>query len=274
MSNIEQLPNYLCPLCQSALIATTSGFKCQHNHQFDRAKEGYVNLLPVQFKHSKDPGDNKAMVKARRDFLAQGYYDELRRFITKQYMNVAQSGDTLLDAGCGEGFYSHQLKSPINTVYGVDIAKEAVKLAAKKYKQCHFSVASVFQLPFDNNYFNWVTSIYAPLDSQEIHRVMANKGYLLRVLPGKDHLSQLKSEIYRTPSQHDVERELLPNLTLVEQLDLNYEMTLKTGPDIVNLLSMTPFAYKLTPDISAKLTLMTQFTCTADFHVRLYQKAN
>ncbi|MCI2284110.1 hypothetical protein L3081_12860 [Colwellia sp. MSW7] len=74
---MSELENYLCPLCQQALILNDNTYRCINNHSFDRAKQGYVNLLPVQFKHSKAPGDNKDMVNARRAFLDKGFYQPL-----------------------------------------------------------------------------------------------------------------------------------------------------------------------------------------------------
>jgi len=149
-------PHYLCPLCQQALSLVDKVFRCENNHSFDQAKEGYVNLLPVQYKHSKDPGDNKAMVNARRAFLTKGFYQPLVDRITAIQYQYGEQKDNVFDAGCGEGFYTHQHKTADNAVYGIDIAKNAVRIAAKKYKDCFFSVGTLSQLPFSAEFFNWV----------------------------------------------------------------------------------------------------------------------
>ena len=76
-TSTKEIAQYRCPLCQQALLLNEKSYRCENNHSFDQAKQGYVNLLPVQFKHSKEPGDNKAMVQARRAFLDKGYYQPL-----------------------------------------------------------------------------------------------------------------------------------------------------------------------------------------------------
>ncbi len=58
----------ICPLCHSSLNLTERSWCCENRHQFDQAKEGYVNLLPVQHKGSREPGDSAEMMQARRDF--------------------------------------------------------------------------------------------------------------------------------------------------------------------------------------------------------------
>lgn len=268
------MPNYICPLCHSPLILNERTFKCASNHSFDLSKENYVNLLPVQFKHSKNPGDNKAMVNARRNFLEQGYYQPLVDLLVGWYKEHSNQQGNFLDAGCGEGFYTHQHKLIDNTVYGVDIAKEAIKKAGKKYKSCFFSVETLSKLAFENNFFNWVLSIYAPILEEEFTRVLQPNGYLLTVTPASNHLLELKEKIYQTALPHDEERQPVQHLSLVKETHLNYTMTLKTGDDCLNLLSMTPFAFKASEETKQWLANQKNFVCQADFQIRLYQKGD
>ncbi|MBW6453984.1 MAG: hypothetical protein K0A92_09425, partial [Methyloprofundus sp.] len=103
---------YICPICQTPLvnILPAQSYECVNNHRFDIAKEGYINLLPAQHKKSKEPGDSKEMMRARRNFLEAGFYQPLAQAISSiidQYL-----ADTpklhILDMGCGEGYYSRQ----------------------------------------------------------------------------------------------------------------------------------------------------------------------
>ena len=266
------MTQYRCPLCKTPLTFSAKVYRCAENHSFDLAKEGYVNLLPVQFKHSKEPGDNKAMVNARRAFLEKGYYAPLVKKIIDLYQIYGLKTGALFDAGCGEGYYTHQHKTNDNTVYGIDIAKEAVKKAAKKYKSCHFSVGTLSQLPFKDGLLDWVVSIYAPILENEFIRVMNKQAYLLTVTPASLHLSELKAKIYHEAKEHDTQRDPIKHLTLVHQENLSYQMHLVSGEDILNLLSMTPFAFKASEDVKLALSTMANFTCKADFQIRLYQK--
>ncbi|SEL26096.1 23S rRNA (guanine745-N1)-methyltransferase [Colwellia chukchiensis] len=268
--------HYTCPLCHLALVGDERVYRCANNHSFDRAKENYVNLLPVQFKQSKSPGDNKAMVNARREFLQQGYYqplaDRLVALYEKFCVSNADHANIVLDAGCGEGFYSHQHQYDDTTVYGVDIAKDAIKKAGKKYPQCHFSVATLSKLPFADNLFSWIVSVYAPILEQEFTRVLSDDGYLITVTPAKQHLLALKQHIYLEAKEHDEEKLAIEKLRLVHQENLNYEMVMKTAQDTLNLLAMTPFAFKASEQVKTTLAALKTFRCQADFLIRLYQK--
>jgi 23S rRNA (guanine745-N1)-methyltransferase len=209
-------------------------YHCDNNHCFDLAKEGYVNLLPVQHKHSKSPGDNKEMVDARRAFLDKGYYQPLIDEITKLYQEFGNDKATILDAGCGEGFYTHQHKNQTNNVYGVDIAKDAIKIAAKRYKACSFSVGTLSNLPFEDKFFSWIFSVYAPILEEEFSRVLNNKGYLLTVTPAENHLFELKSLIYREAKEHNTAKTPVTKMTLIKEQRLHYQMDFNNGEDVTN----------------------------------------
>jgi len=263
---------YRCPICSLFLELQSKTYRCENNHCFDEAKEGYVNLLPVQHKHSKFPGDNADMVNARRAFLDKGFYQPLIDKLLALYAQYANAELPIFDAGCGEGFYTHQYKSNANQVYGIDISKSAVKIAAKRYQDCSFSVGTLSQLPFDDNNIGWINSIYAPILENEFTRVLQNKGYLITVTPAENHLMELKSLIYIDAKEHDTSKDPIDNLTLVSEETLNYKMDFTESADIINLLSMTPFAFKASPDVIEQLKAKSEFVCQADFLIRLYQK--
>ncbi len=127
---------WMCPHCAQSLEVVESGLVCVSGHRFDRAKEGYVNLLPVQHKRSKNPGDSLEMVQGRRAIHTAHVY----RALADELVDVVASCpevNTLLDVGCGEGYYDGMLSErlPGLSVYGVDIAKSAVRLAARGLSQ-------------------------------------------------------------------------------------------------------------------------------------------
>ena len=226
----------------------------------------------MQFKHSKEPGDNKAMVQARRAFLDKGFYQPLVDKMLALYTEYAELSDNIFDAGCGEGFYTHQHKSKDNNVYGVDIAKETIKIAAKRYQDCSFSVATLSDLPFIDEHFGWLYSVYAPILEKEFTRILKKGGYLLTVTPAENHLIELKSMIYRQANQHDISKSPIEKLTLVKEQRLNYPMHFANSDDVLNLLAMTPFAFKTTNELVEQLKAQNKFTCQADFSLRLYKK--
>src|SRR5690554_1311272 len=187
--------HFICPLCRQPLATTTQGVACSNRHNFDRAKEGYLNLLPVQQKNSREPGDAKAQLRARRDFLTAGYFAPLTDQLCRL---IPQDTQTLLDIGCGEGYFTHALQQHLSTsadVYGIDIAREGVKLAAKKY-QGSYAVASSFALPLADQSMQVITRIYAPDCDAELQRVLAPQGRVIIVAPAARHLLGLRQLIY------------------------------------------------------------------------------
>ncbi|MGX9418918.1 23S rRNA (guanine(745)-N(1))-methyltransferase [Vibrio sp. WJH972] len=266
---------YQCPLCENTLIQNSGSYTCEHNHQFDIAKEGYVNLMPVQHKRSKDPGDNKEMMTARRQFLATGHYHPLRDAIG----NLLQKNQvsSLLDIGCGEGYYTDYFRGQLTaanhkaSVYGLDISKIAIRYAAKSYPDSHFCVASSQRLPFTDNGLDAVVRIYAPCNDDELMRVVKDKGIVITVTPAGRHLYQLKSLIYQDVRLHDETPENIPNFSLINEQALHYTMSL-SGENASHLLQMTPFAWKASESVKFNLAQQSVFECDAHFMIRIYQK--
>ncbi|WP_423839691.1 23S rRNA (guanine(745)-N(1))-methyltransferase [Vibrio mytili] len=271
--------NYQCPLCNQPLELTEKTFKCENNHQFDLAKEGYVNLMPAHHKRSKDPGDNKEMMQARRRFLEGNYYNPMRQAVALLCAKYTQGTEhRLLDIGCGEGYYTDQIQKTIQEqtdtaeVYGLDISKVAIRYAAKRYTQCHFSVASSHRLPFANESLDAVVRIYAPCKAQELQRVVKENGVVLTVTPASRHLYQLRERIYQDVRLHSEEPEDLGGYELEHQQHLHYVMDLQDGAAF-DLLQMTPFAWKATDALREELKSATLFQCEADFMLRVYRKS-
>ncbi|MBW3696445.1 23S rRNA (guanine(745)-N(1))-methyltransferase [Vibrio sp. T187] len=268
---------YQCPLCHQPLSLTERTFKCDKNHQFDLAKEGYVNLMPAHHKRSKDPGDNKEMMQARRRFLEQNHYNPMRQAVASLCTShLPEQSATLLDIGCGEGYYTHEVASQATastTVFGLDISKIAIKYAAKRYSNCDFSVASSHRLPFADSSLDAVLRIYAPCKAEELQRAVKNDGVVITVTPAGRHLYQLRDRIYDGVRLHDETPEEIEGFSLEHQEKLNYTMEL-TGGDAYDLLQMTPFAWKATAEFKQELQAAELFQCEADFMLRVYRKNN
>jgi len=137
----------ICPLCRGELHAVENGVACPANHRFDRARQGYLNLLPVQHKNSRDPGDNQAMVEARRRFLDGGHYAPLARRLSE--LAAERAPRRWLDIGCGEGYYTAQIGQALPDArgYALDISREAIKRACKRAPRLEWLVASMARVP-------------------------------------------------------------------------------------------------------------------------------
>ncbi|SQI41012.1 Ribosomal RNA large subunit methyltransferase A [Leminorella richardii] len=271
--------HYQCPLCRLPLRLNGRVWLCENRHQFDCAKEGYVNLMPVQHKKSKLPGDNAMMMQARRRFLDSGHYQPLREAAMRQLDEALpkEGSISLLDIGCGEGYYTHFIAEALSahremSVYGLDISKEAIRAAAKRYRGIHFSVASSYRLPFTDGDIDGVLRIYAPCNDEELQRTVKEQGIIVTAVPAPRHLFQLKEVIYREAKPHDDVQEEINGFDFVSQQRIHYFMTL-TGVDAADLLLMTPFAWRASEALIADLKSKVVFECEADFYIRLYRKA-
>ncbi|QHS13210.1 23S rRNA (guanine(745)-N(1))-methyltransferase [Shewanella sp. Arc9-LZ] len=271
--------SYICPICSAPLVQQQNSWQCELRHQFDCAKEGYVNLLPVQKKKTKDPGDNKEMMIARREFLNQGFYQPLSDKVNQLALEFAGGDATkVLDIGCGEGYYSHRLFETLQSVvkphcefYGLDISKSAIRYAAKRYSGLHFCVASAFEMPFADDSFDLAIRIYAPSKVEELQRVIKPTGILITVSPGPMHHYALKKKIYSEPKQHPQEPMVLDGFTYLAHQALAYSLTLTRAEDIDHFLNMTPYAWKLSD--SQKSQIIEQgLECEIDFKIEIHQR--
>ncbi len=272
------MARYQCPLCKALLTIDddTKGYTCPQRHHFDRAKEGYLNLLPVQHKHSKAPGDNKEMLQARQVFLTAGYYDRLGMAMVdmlKQHCTEQEQFE-MLDLGCGEGFYSRYLAAHLQkstpAIYGVDIAKFAIAQAAKLLPIGHFAVASYLLLPYPENSFELIIRIFAPSNPEEITRVLKPNGWLLTVTPGPRHLWQLKALIYPEVREHPIVTEIDSHFKLIQRTNCAYSITPKREHRLA-LLQMTPFAWRANAETHQKLENAENLEIETDFIMTLTQ---
>ncbi len=274
--------SWTCPACNNALVFANKSWACKQRHQFDMAKEGYVNLLLAQHKNSKQPGDNKQMVNGRRAFLEQGYYtplaNRLAGLFSEYLQNRATEGDKqFFDAGCGEGFYLKHISQLTNQqdadihYSGIDISKFAVQKAAKKYADFEFAVASTFNIPLPSEQQDVVLQIFAPSSDAEVLRVLKPQGIWITVNPAANHLAELKQLLYDHPNEHKTSLATPSGFELLSQEKLGFTFTLTEPQQRENLLMMTPFYWTATEDKKQRLLLALQ-NVTADFDICVFIK--
>ncbi len=268
---------YLCPLCHQPLIRQQASWHCDGRHQFDCAREGYVNLLPVQHKRSREPGDSAEMMQARRRFLNAGHYQRLQQRVVELLAeHVPQDPVRLLDIGCGEGYYTNAVADKLSSrqhaeIYGLDVSKVAIRYAAKRYPSIQFCVASSHRLPFADNSLDGALRIYAPCKAEELSRVVKKGGCLLTVTPGPRHLLQFKALIYPQVKLHPLNDEQLTGFQPVHEESVSYGMRLN-GEEACTLLQMTPFAWRAQETVWKQLAEENAFASETDFIIRLWQR--
>jgi len=183
------VPILACPHCRLALELTTTGASCGGGHHFDRAREGYLNLLVGgRLTSGSSPGDTPDSLAARRRFLSQGFYEPIATALAE---TVGSPAGALLDVGCGEGYYLAHLRA--GERYGLDIAKAGVRMAARLLPDCQFVVGSAYRLPVLDASVEVVVSVFAPHPFDEFARVLQPGGRWVTVTPGPDHLLELRT---------------------------------------------------------------------------------
>ena len=258
----------ICPVCGKALQFIDRTAKCDQGHSFDIAKEGYVNLLRGS-KSGDKIGDDKFSARSRRDFLNQGYYAPLKDALCKRF---ADQKGSLLDICCGEGYYTSALASNENLdVYGFDIAREMIRLAAKRGMGAYF-VANMAAIPVSDASFDHAIHLFAPFLEKEFHRILKPGGSLYTVIPGENHLFGLKQAIYDKPYRND---EKLPETNLLQLADVQKiasEITLKTPEDIESVFRMTPYYFHTSLADREKLKAYETLQTPIEFVIAHYVK--
>ncbi len=260
-----------CPICAQPLLWEGKSCRCEGGHSFDAARQGYVNLLPVQHKRSLHPGDTREQVLSRRSFLETGAYLPIVEAVC-----AAAEGHAgpVLDVGCGEGYYAVQVAQALHAeLVGLDISKEAVRCASAKYKQARWICGTAAHLPVADRAVGVLMSLFALTLPEEFRRVLRKDGIFIQVLAAQDHLMGLKSIIY--PELLLKEKDSVPKLPgfeLVSSTPVKFEFTAR-GEQIANLLSMTPHFWRISREGAGRLAQTQTLTDTASCVVNVYRFA-
>lgn len=263
--------NYCCPICLESLSLSNHSLICKNRHCFDLAKSGYVNLLS-QKNSSRSHGDNTLMVKARIDFLERGFYHVLIEALIDLLKPLAI--DVLLDCGCGEGYYTRQIKAALKDteVFGFDLSKDAIRYAASHDHASHYAIGSIFSLPVSDHCCEAVTSLFAPVALQEFYRVLKPGGYALIVTPGKRHLFDLKNQLYEHVYLNEEKLIQDERFQPVKTILVQDKIQLKNQDELQSLLKMTPYYYRTRPQDKEKLARLSSLECEIEFLIQLIQK--
>ncbi|MBP5236953.1 MAG: methyltransferase domain-containing protein [Clostridia bacterium] len=265
----------ICPKCGSALSENGSSLVCRSGHCYDIASSGYVNFAESMLSGS---GDSKEMIRARHSFLAAGYYLQAAEAICSAVS--ALEPRTLVDAGCGEGYYTMLMSESLATyetdVIGFDLSKEAVKTASKcsartAGQKARFFVASIFDLPVATGSVDVVTNIFAPCAGNEFHRITGDGGRLVVAVAGPRHLFGLKSVLYSEPYENEVRRDVIPGFRLENVSSVDYRITV-SKEHIASLFMMTPYYFRTSAPDSEKLSVLESLETEVCFDILTYQR--
>ncbi|MDX1466980.1 MAG: methyltransferase domain-containing protein [Halomonas sp.] len=282
-----------CPLDGEALTRRDGAWRCSAGHSFDIARQGYVHLLPVQQKRSRDPGDSKAMVAARQRFLEAGHYRPVADAVARAVLaGTGPEPLSCLDAGCGEGYYLRELARtcdekrdevgaekgeapPSLSLLGLDISKWAVLAAARQGKQAgvpaSWVVGSNAHLPVQTGTLDRLLCLFGFPVAAEFARVMRPGGVLLTAEAGSDHLRELREIIYpRLKPERAAESAAPAGFARLDTETLRYPLALEGAAPIADLLAMTPHLYRASVEGRERAAALDALTVTVEVRLTRY----
>lgn len=276
----------ICPVCDGALRQVGQTLQCPQAHSFDIAREGYVNLM-IGHRRPKISGDTKDMLRARRAFLEQGYYQSLSDSLNQRagafLADAGYSEPAIVDVGCGEAYYLDRLKQHLDALradvcsFGIDSSKSAAQMAAGRYGDLRLVVANVNRkLPFATRSIMLMTNIFAPRNVDEFDRVLAQECMLLIVIPTPNHLAAIREEFgllgIEPDKKQNIVRQFAPAFRLLDEQILEYDLHLNADA-LRALVQMTPSNWHL--DAATRKRLATYkglYETTAGFHILVFSR--
>ncbi|EFX58013.1 putative RNA methyltransferase [Streptococcus sp. M334] len=238
---------FACPICQENLTLVESSLKCNNRHSFDLAKFGYVNLAP-QIKQSANY--DKENFQNRQQILESGFYQAILEDIS-DLLATNPSAKTVLDIGCGEGFYSRKLQEshPDKTFYAFDISKDSVQIAAKSEPNwaVNWFVGDLARLPIKDASMDILLDIFSPANYGEFKRVLKENGLLIKVIPTENHLKEIRQKVEKQLtnkdySNQDIKDHFQNNFTILSSKTASLTKPI-TAEQLQALLSMTPLLF-------------------------------
>lgn len=250
----------ICPVCREKLFGQDNCLKCVNNHSFDFAKEGYVNLL-LGSKSGDKKGDSKDSARARHELLNKGYYSCLKNYLSSKLKG------TVLDICCGEGYYDDYQ----GELYGFDISKEMIRLAAKRKSGGRYFVANMSAIPVADESIDTAMHLFAPFNEKEFFRVLKPGATLYSVVGGENHLWQMKELIYERPYKNDEAPPKTELLTMNSKTKISDTVRISRH-DLKTLFSMTPYFYRTSESDKAKLDTVDFLDLIVEFVIFEYKK--
>ena len=240
---------FACPICQENLTLLETSFKCCNRHSFDLAKFGYVNLEP-QIKQSANY--DKENFQNRQQILEAGFYQAILETVSDLLSN-SKNAKTILDIGCGEGFYSRKLQESHSdkTFYAFDISKDSVQIAAKSEPNwaVNWFVGDLARLPITDASMDILLDIFSPANYGEFRRVLSKDGILIKVIPTENHLKEIRQRVQdqltkKDYSNQDIKNHFQEHFTILSSQTASLTKTI-TADQLQALLSMTPLLFHI-----------------------------
>ena len=274
----------VCPLDETPLTQVKNSLSCASGHSFDIASSGYVNVLGVQHKRSKDPGDSKEMIAARRDFLNQGFYQPIAAGLaTSCDQHGITESSKVVDAGCGDGYYLAYLLDHLQkdsteraeNFTGVDISKWAIAAAAKRSSLVRWIVGSNKQPIFSDKSQDLIISMFGFNQWANFSRMLKDDGLIILIEPEAHHIIELRELLYNSvniKSPPALTKIADVGLEVIDEQVISFSVKLNEQQNIHRLLTMTPHFYRAPREGKERATAIDQIELTAEISLKVIRK--
>ena len=261
---------FACPICQKNLTLIETSLKCSNRHSFDLAKFGYVNLAP-QIKQSTNY--DKENFQNRQQILEAGFYQAILNALSTMLSSL-ETSQTVLDIGCGEGFYSRKLQESHSdkTFYAFDISKDSVQIAAKSEANwaVNWFVGDLARLPIKDASMDILLDIFSPANYGEFRRVLSQNGILIKVIPTENHLKEIRQMVReqltkKDYSNQDIKEHFQEHFSIQSRQTASLTKSI-TAEQRQALLSMTPLLFHV-DQTKIDWTQLTEITIEAEILV-------
>ena len=264
---------FKCPICkQNMAFPSTASLVCENRHCFDLSKYGYINFLQKQPKSAY----SKELFESRRRVFEGGFYNELVDVIDSMICTYAGSDSVIniLDAGCGEGFFTSKLVDTSNgtmrNMFAIDIEKEAIVMAARFANNVKCFVGDLSNIPLKDDTIDIVLNIFSPANYDEFFRVLRGDGIVIKVVPSKDYLVELRESAKGQITDGEYSNELVLNLFgeklgVVDMKKVTYTLPLSKA-QAADFVTMTPLMMNVNK-AKIDLTKISEITIDVDILV-------
>jgi len=251
------MPVLRCPRCQSAFALNGTSLICENRHCYDLSKRGYVNLAP-----SHDQAAEKydaELFDSRRLVFEHGFYQPIAEAIAHW---LPDAPITVLDAGCGEGYYARLLAEqfPRAQLIGLDISRDAITAAAREPGRANWLVADLKRLPVADHSADLLLDVLTPADYAEFRRVIKPDGLMIKVVPGSDYLCEVRKAVapwLRSGDTYDNTRvidHLREHADILEECEVRLTRPLSSDESHA-FLRMTPMTFSVPAEVLDTLEL-------------------
>lgn len=281
---VQQYENlFHCPICQERMhVVELRSLVCTQNHTFDFAKQGYLNFLtkPPKTKYDRELFEARHILMDSGQFFAP-VLGKIAEIISENCTQL-QEELIILDAGCGEGTHLYTLcqeylpKEKKVVGAGIDIAKEGILVAAKYFDHFIWCVADLANSPFRDQTFHVILNILSPANYEEFHRLLKQKGLLVKVVPTGDYLKEIRQILFTAPEKQTYSNEAVvehfqESFQLIDRKRVEYTTDLQ-GEYLNALVQMTPLTWSVSQERIKRILQEKELIVTVSLEILIGRK--